>query len=292
MDVTAQQIEVETLGIRTKAWTYGAPEGPAVVLVHGFRGDHHGLEGLAIALAASAPELRLIVPDLPGFGESPAVRAREHDLDLYGEWLRAFVTGVSGDTSQAAILGHSFGSLVVANSLGQGLQPASIILMNPIASPALKGPAALMTGLTVAYYRLAEMLPEPAARAVLGNSLIVRVMSEFMAKTRDRTLRAWIHDQHHRYFSRFSDSTTLLQAFRASVSHTVTEYAQAFRAPTLVIAGDRDDLTPLSRQLILIGTIADAHLRIMPGVGHLLHYEAVEDSAAEIVSFLCTEHGS
>lgn len=283
---SSEQFEIEVLGARTQAWCYGAAQGAPLVLVHGFRGDHHGLEGIAFALAERAPELRIIVPDLPGFGESPAIPSREHDLDLYGEWLREFTAAESVGAEGFAILGHSFGSLVVSNSLAQGLTPASTTLINPISAPALEGPQALMTQLAIGYYRAADLLPEAPARALLGNPLIVRVMSEVMAKTADRELRGWIHGQHHRYFSRFADSTTLLQAFRASVSHTVGEYAASFDGPALLIAGDRDDITPLEAQLALARRIEGAVLRIVPGVGHLVHYEAVEYAADELLGFL------
>lgn len=283
---------VDTLGTTTRAWQYGDPNGATLVLVHGFRGDHHGLEGLARAITERAPSVRAIVPDLPGFGETPPIpaagsgNAREHDLDCYGGWLRAFVAGVAPRSH--VILGHSFGSLVVANSISQGLEPTATILINPIAAPALEGPQAALTQLAIAYYRAADLLPERAARALLGNSLVVRGMSEVMAKTGDRVLRGWIHDQHNRYFSRFADTTTLLQAFRASVSHTVTEYVSALNQTTLMIAGDRDDITPLSKQLALNRRLADSRLRVMPGVGHLVHYEAVDDAAAEVTEFLAS----
>lgn len=292
--VTAPELgtlEVDTLGMRTRAWRYGSAEGPTLVMVHGFRGDHHGLEGLARAVSARAPELRIVVPDLPGFGETPAAPGRQHDLELFGEWLRVFAADEGVGSHGLAILGHSFGSLVVANALSQGLAPASTTLVNPISAPALEGPQAVMTKLAIAYYRAADVLPERASRALLGNPAIVRVMSEVMAKTSDRELRAWIHDQHDRYFSRFADSASLLQAFRASVSHTVPEYADALAGPTLLIAGDRDDITPLEAQLALARRIG-AELRVMPGVGHLVHYEAVADAAEEIVGFLRARNAS
>lgn len=275
-----------TLGIHTRAWQYGAADGPLLVLVHGFRGDHHGLEGLAQAAVSLAPELRILVPDLPGFGETPAIPDRAHDLALYGEWLVAFMAQVTSTESRGAILGHSFGSLVVANALSQGLSPSRILMINPISAPALQGPQALMTQLAIAYYRCADVLPETPSRALLGNPLVVRLMSEVMAKTRDAELRRWIHQQHHQYFSVFSDSRTLLQAFRASVSHTVTQYASDFHAPTLFLAGDRDDITPLRAQLELAKRVPQAELRVVPGVGHLVHYEAVDYAAEEMVAFL------
>lgn len=284
MTVSPTLLRVPTLGIDTRAWQYGDPDGAPLLLVHGFRGDHHGLQGVAQGLAEALPGVRAIVPDLPGFGETPAIPGREHDIELYGEWLRAFAAAAAPDGF--AVLGHSFGSLVVAASIAGGLRPSRLILVNPISAPALEGPQAALTQLAIGYYRAADLLPQRAARRLLGNPVIVRVMSEVMAKTGDPELRSWIHGQHDAYFSTFSDPTTLLQAFRASVSHTVPEFARAFTMPTLLIAGERDDITPLSKQLELHRRIPGSRLRIIPGTGHLVHYEAVDDAVAFVSGFL------
>ena len=291
MTEAAQTLTVDTLGVPTRAWQYGAAEGSpdsaTIIFVHGFRGDHHGLEGMAQELARIRPNARVIVPDLPGFGETPAIPGRTHDIALYGEWLREFTRAVAPE--KFAILGHSFGSLVVTAALKGGLDPARAVLINPISAPALEGPQAVLTQLAIGYYRVADMLPERAARALLGNPLIVRGMSEVMAKTRDSELRAWIHGQHNAYFSSFSDAGTLLDAFRASVSHTVIEDAAVYTMPTLIVAGDRDDITPLPKQLELHRRIPRSTLHVIPGTGHLVHYEAVEDAVAFVADHLTSE---
>lgn len=255
------------------------------MLVHGFRGDHHGLEGIAKSLSRALPELRIVVPDLPGFGSTPPIADREHNLTLYGEWLRAFVAALAGGTKYVT-LGHSFGSLVVSEAIAQGLSPSRLILVNPISSPALEGPQAVLTRLAVAYYRAADWLPERVGRALLAHPLIVRGMSEVMARTSDRELRRWIHTQHHSYFSEFDNTTTLTQAFAASVSHTVMQFAAQLDMPTLIIAGERDDIAPLEHQLRLQRRLANAQLVVIAHSGHLVHYEAVADTVASISSFL------
>lgn len=257
------------------------------MLVHGFRGDHHGLEPLAKELVARRPELCALVPDLPGFGRSTAIPGRTHDLALYGEWLRTWIDTIV--QAPFTLLGHSFGSLVVGSALAQGLVPDRLILINPISAPALKGPKAALTRLTTGYYRVADALPERAARAVLGNQLIVRGMSEVMAKTRDPALRHWIHAEHASHFSDFSDSSTLLEAFRASVSHTVMEFSGTFTMPTLIIAGERDDITQLPQQLVLKRHVPGSQLHIIQGTGHLVHYEAIDEAVDRIVQFLLQE---
>ena len=44
-------------------------------MVHGYRGDHHGLEPV---IAAAADGVRIISPDLPGFGESTPLDGTGH----------------------------------------------------------------------------------------------------------------------------------------------------------------------------------------------------------------------
>ncbi len=281
---------VEVLGSTTAYAEYGAADADTTfVLVHGFRGDHHGLEPIAARLAPR----RMIVPDLPGFGESEPLAGREHDIEAYATWLRAFVEAVPL-TGRFVLLGHSFGSIVVAASLAQqrsemsagDRRPDIVVLVNPIGAPALKGPRAVFTRLAIFYYWLASALPESLGFGLLRNPAIVRVMSVAMAKTRDRRLRAWIHDQHDRYFSAFANRDVVLEAFRASVSHDVSEYAARIDEPVQLIVADRDDITPLAAQRRLRTLFPDARLHVIENVGHLVHYEAPQEATEVILAFL------
>ena len=107
-----------------------------------------------------------------------------------------------------------------------------------------------------------------------------------MAKTRDPQLRRWIHNQHDLYFSAFADRRVVLAAFTASVSHDVSEFAVQIRQPTLLIAADRDDITPLAAQHRLQSLFPQASLSVIEGVGHLIHYEKPAEAAAAITAFL------
>ncbi|NUT57686.1 MAG: alpha/beta hydrolase, partial [Agromyces sp.] len=249
--------------------------------VHGFRGDHHGLE----PVVAQLPGFRFISPDLPGFGASATFAERPHDIDAYADWLAAFIEAV-GITGPYALLGHSFGSIISSAAVARGLRPERLVLVNPIGAPALEGPRAIMTRLAVGYYRTAAALPEKAGFALLRNGAIVRVMSVTMAKTRSKSLRRWIHDQHDRYFSAFGDRDAVLEAFRASVSHDVSEYAHDIDVPTLLVAAERDDVTPIEAQHRLATLFPDATLEVIPEVGHLIHYETPGDAAGRILRFL------
>jgi pimeloyl-ACP methyl ester carboxylesterase len=195
------------------------------------------------------------------------------------------------------LLGHSFGSIIVSATLAardatvardatDALDPSAVILVNPIGAPALEGPRGVFTRLAIFYYWLAAVLPERLGFWLLRNGLIVRVMSMTMAKTKRKALRRWIHDQHDRYFSAFSDRRVVLEAFRASVAHNVSEYAARIPEPTLLVAAEKDDITPVSAQHRLQTVFPDARLVVIPGVGHLIHYETPAEAARAIEEFL------
>lgn len=278
---------VAILGSSTRFWDYGDPEATTtLVLVHGFRGDHHGLE----PVVAQLDGIRLVSPDLPGFGESTPMTEAAHDIAGYGRWLREFAAGI-GAAGRVVLLGHSFGSIVVAGALAEqpdAFRPDAVVLVNPIGQPALAGPRGILTRLAIFYYWLAAALPERLGFALLRNRLIVRVMSVTMAKTKDRGLRRWIHDQHDRYFSAFSDRDVVLEAFRASVSHDVSEYAAHIPEPTLLVAAEKDDITPIAAEYRLQTLFPDAELVAIPDVGHLIHYETPVAAARAIRAFLAS----
>lgn len=278
--IRVERRSVRILEAETSYWVYGDPDAArTLVLVHGFRGDHHGLE----PVVAFLPGLRIVAPDLPGFGASPALSGRAHDLATYAAWLTAFVTEVAPG---ADLLGHSFGSIVASAAVAGGLAVPRLILVNPIGAPALEGPRGILTRLAVFYYRAAARLPRPLGEAVLRNRVIVRGMSVVMVKTRDKELRRFVHDQHDRYFSSFADRDVLSDAFLASVSHDVRAFAPEIAQPTLLIAAERDDITPIEAERRLRGMFPDAELVEIPAVGHLIHYETPEPAAAAITRFL------
>ncbi|WP_433558835.1 alpha/beta fold hydrolase [Pseudonocardia xinjiangensis] len=290
--VPVREDEVELRGGRTRFWVYGADDAPhRVVLLHGLRGDHHGLEPIVAHLTGA----RVVVPDLPGFGQSSPLPGYAHDVAGYAAWTRDLLAAVA-PAGDVVLAGHSFGSIVAAAALGRPAPSAAgsvppprvrgLVLVNPIAASALAGPRVVVTRLTVLYHRLAAALPERAGTALLRHRLMTRVASTAMATTRDPGLRRWIHAEHDRYFSTFADRATLLQAFHASVGHDVGEFAAGIAVPTLLVAAERDDIAPPAAQRALAGRFPDARLAMVPGTGHLAHYEAPAAVATAMSAFL------
>jgi len=264
----------------THWWEYpSSTRADTLIFVHGFRGDHHGLQLFADAL----PEYRILIPDIPAFGLSSSWPNGVTSIDDYGRWLQAFLAATQSEDS--VVLGHSFGSIVVANAL-RGARTAPIILVNPISQRALSGPQRVAAALAALWYAVGRALPEGLGTAWLGNRLFVRVMSEMLTKSRNPELRRWIHDQHARYFSSYSDRDSLVSAFTVSTTSMVADYAAQVHAPVLLIVADRDDITPLDAQRAIQREFRNAELHVLNGVGHLVHYEKPVETAALVRDFL------
>ena len=277
-----EQHEIVILGSTTRYWVYGSADAPlTIVIAHGYRGEHHGLE----PVIAQMPGIRWIGPDMPGFGESSELTEVSHSIDGFAKWLTAFVD-VLGLNGTAVILGHSFGTIISSKAIADGLKTPALILINPISTSGLKGPSKLATILTVAFYRLAGRLPDRVGDLLLKRWIVVQFMSSVLAKSRDRELRRWIHDQHHTYFNNFASRDSVVEAFEASVSSDVSTYSDSVTVPTLLVAAELDDITPVQAHRDLVASMTDARLELLMGVGHLIHYEEPELAAAAIHTFL------
>ena len=250
-----------------------------LVMIHGYRGNHRGLQ----AIAAGLIKYRVIIPDLPGFGESAPLKMT-HSIQAYSDWLHKFLGALQLE-NKANLMGHSFGSLVVGFYATRH-SPRSVTLVNPVSSPALEGPRAALTDLTKVYYSLAAALPKAIGQWLLSSRLAVMVMSVVMAKTKQRRLRRWIHNQHLSNFSDFATVEVATEGYMASISTDLSKLAPMIASPVLVVAATLDDITDIESQRQVSKLYSNSTYREILGVGHLVHYEAPEQAASYISEFL------
>jgi pimeloyl-ACP methyl ester carboxylesterase len=253
-----------------------------IILIHGFRGTHDGLALIAQRLKQDG-SFKTIVPDLPGFSGGEALD--HYDLDSYVEWLNIFIDQ-QGLNKPPLLLGHSFGSIITATYAARyGKKIKKLILVNPIGAPALEGPRGILSSLAALYYRLGTVLPEKLAHKWLASRAVVDIMSQTMTKTSDKAARAYIKGQHRQYFSLFHSPRSVSESFQTSISNSVRDVAARISTPTLLIAGAQDDITPLAKQKELAQLFPHATLKVIPGVGHLTHYETPHQVASFVEVF-------
>jgi pimeloyl-ACP methyl ester carboxylesterase len=266
----------------TDYWVYNDdPKLPVIVMIHGLRGTHHGLD----LIARQMDEYCIIVPDLPGFGISKPLE-NEHSIENYAKWLKQFINDLNFD-EPPILLGHSFGTIIVGYYAKMcPTKISKLIMVNPIGVSALQGSNAVLTQIAVAFYWISRKLPEKAGTRLLSSKTSVMVMSMTLAKTRDKKRRKFIHNQHLQHFSSFANRRVANEAFQASIHETVRDVAPDITTPTLLIAADLDDVTPLAKQKELVKLFPSAKLVILTGVGHLTHYETPDQVADAIIEYV------
>lgn len=276
---------VQVADVATKYWFYPALEpltSPTLIMIHGYRGNHHGLEAQAGALTG----INLVIPDLPGFGESSPF-SKEHTVANYSIWLADFIRALKLE-QRPFLLGHSFGSLIVSHHVANFDDVSALILQNPVSAPALEGPKAFLTAVSKSFFALAEKLSPKLGEWLLKSWPMVRGMSILMTKSRDRSLRTWVHRQHDANFNDFATRDVAIQGYRASISACVGDFAAGISIPTLILAGERDDITSVEQQRQMVALIPHQNwrLRVIEKVGHLSHYETPEIVSDEIKNFV------
>ncbi len=274
---------IQVLDTVTRYWSYPSDNRDAkvIIFIHGYRGNHHGLEAIAGALE----DFHVIIPDLPGFGESTPF-AGDHSISAYSAWLAEFIAKLA-PKQKPILLGHSFGSIVCSAFASKSDAIELLILENPVSAPALKGPNALITKIAQAFFALAGSLPLKQGEWLLKSWPMVRGMSIVMTKSWNRQLRKWVHAQHDANFNDFSSRRVAIEGYTASISHNVSDYSSQFVLPTLLIIGDKDDITSPKQQYAMAQTISAPHtISHHMAVGHLTHYEIPRDVADDIRQFV------
>jgi abhydrolase domain-containing protein 6 len=94
---------------------YDGGEGPVVVLVHGFAGSKEYWLDLARRLAR---DHRVVVPDLPGWGESQRRDDADYGVATQARRLRAFLGALGVD--EVLLVGHSMGGHIAGLDAADG----------------------------------------------------------------------------------------------------------------------------------------------------------------------------
>jgi len=239
----------------------------SVVLLHGQPGTS---EVWTQVLARLPSDVLVTAPDRPGYGRNPAPATGLGDNAerLVGE-LR------SHGRTPALVVAHSWaggialalaerhpeavGGLALLGSLGPG---AVLVFDRVLAAPFL-GPALVAS----AFYLAAPLARRRLRRLVGDESEVEQILA---ANRRGRAWRSFVVEQ---------------RAMLLELPGLVARLSD-IRAPTVVVAGERDRLVPPATARALAAAIPGADLRTLVGVGHDLPLEAPDAVAAAVVDLI------
>lgn len=263
-------------------WTHHEKQKRTLLLVHGFTGSHKGFQYLVPLLK----DFSLIIPDLPGFGISP-LPDKNLTLEKLGKLLVEFIDALHLD-ARPHVLGHSMGSLVVAEAVHQNnsICDNKLILISPVPKPVgiidnRFGGAALGQ----LYYTVSHRFPVVGKR-IAKSKMITRLSTRVIMSARKANIRREIYSHHHDNLNYISNIGWYKRLHRQINRTGISHYQSALKKfNVLLINGEKDSVTPLKQQLSVVNDI-NAQLAVIKGTGHLAHYETPLELATEIRNFL------
>jgi pimeloyl-ACP methyl ester carboxylesterase len=254
-----------------------------LLLVHGFRGTHRGLSRVAEHLT---DKYNIIVPDLPGFGDSSSFKTGKANLDNYVDFLHDFTESLNLKTPPI-IVAHSFGTIISSAFVAKcpNLADQKIVLICPIPSAPVHGFLKKVANVVISSGT--KILPERLARAITGNRIVAEAVTLQMSTTKDKELKKYIRTEHRRHFNKFTTAKSMLEGLETSITRSVAEFAPDIDKTVLVIAGKLDNLAKLKNQEELVAKfMSPANLEIIHETGHLVHYETPKKAAEHISAFI------
>jgi pimeloyl-ACP methyl ester carboxylesterase len=232
-------------------------EGTPLVLLHAFpltrrmwRLQHEGMTA----------RLRLLTPDLPGFGESPLPQD-EPGVGVMAQGVLDLLDRLGLD--RVVLGGLSMGGYVAMEMLRRrpGIA-AGLVLADTRASA--DAPAAADNRL-----RMAELLEQSGNPRVLVHDVLPTLLGETTRNEQPETL-GWL-----RGIVAGADPLAAAWAQRAMAARPDSfETLRRVRVPALVLVGEEDGLTPPADAEEMAEAIAGARLAVLEGVGHLSAAEA------------------
>lgn len=216
--------------------------GPTIVLLHGAGGSAQTWAPIIEAW----PEADVWAVDLPGRGGSAGpAKASAGEV---AAWLLA--AGEANQWPRPVLVGHSYGGAVALSAAAARPEAVAGVVM-------------VSSG---ARLRVAPAILEVVAAAT--DQAPYRLDPAFGAATEPAVIEAYHRD------CRATPARSTHADWQACDGFDRLADLEGVDAPTLVLAGDADFLTPPKHQARLAARLPAGELRMLPGIGHMLPWEA------------------
>ena len=241
----------------------GPPDGVPILFLHGWPDSWFSFSRVLPLLPA---QLRLLVPDQCGFGDSDRPN-RTYAIDDYAADAIAFLDALSID--RAVVVGHSFGSFVTRRvALTHPERVAKMVLIGTAVSAGTPVVRAVQGSLAT----LNDPVPEAFAREFQAGTAHVPLPPAFfdriIAESMKLPARLW------------------REALDAVLAYNDVGQMGRIAAPTLLLWGEHDALFPRADQERLNAEIRGSTLTIYEDTGHCPNWERPERVAADLLAFV------
>ena len=258
------------LGTATHYQFFAKKNAPTLILLHGWLQNWQSLSPIITALSE---KYQLVIPDLPGFGESsfeqdPLSSTSVWNSDDYAQWLATFITSLDLPKSQQLfVAGHSVGGKVAAVC-------------------AATHAATTMPNITGIILISASGLPDPLSPTIKLKQTIISCIPEPLKKAIPTQIKS-------KLLSRLTVATDHLQSSdvqRAILKRIVRENIQStlnkITIPSLLIWGKLDTSTPLHQGYAFHIALRSSKLILCKKSGHFPFVDEPKTVIAAITEFI------
>ena len=247
-----------------------AGAGPPLVLLHGIGSNAQSWRDQLAGLAEFG---RVVAWDAPGYGASTRLAAARPSAADYAGRLALLLDAL--DLQRIDLVGHSLGALIAgAFAAARPGRVERLILADVAfgygADPAAPLPSRARTRLD----NLAALGPAEFARQRAPHLLSPGATPAQIARVRETMARI--------------DPAGYRQAVAMLAHGDLLADASAITAPTLVLCGSEDTVTPPDDNRALASAIANARYVELPGAGHMSYVEQPAAFNAAVRAFLDT----
>ena len=267
---------VEVEGVRVHYLEAGEREAPAVVLVHGLASSNFVWHDVLMPLAEEG--LRVVAPDMVGFGFSEKPRRGEYTIEAQARLLVGLLDALGVEC--ATFVGSSYGGAVAAVcALDYAARVSRLVLVGAVANNELKRRVSLRVG---GVRGLGELLT-PLVMDVRHRRKRLRLKRNTERDGRgydEARVRAQL-----RPLKAADTQRAILRTLRQWDAARVERQASKIVQPTLLVWGAQDKDLPVSQGTRLRGLIPGSRLAVFDPCGHLPQEEYPREFTRLVAEF-------
>jgi len=265
-------LEVKSIELDYGQITYldnGVESDTTIVLLHGFGGDKDNWNRFSAELDGSK---RIIIPDLPGHGDSVLNRELDYSIANQAKMLSIFLDAIK--VKQAHIMGNSMGgAIAIRYSVDNSKRVQTLTLIDPLGLRETKSEF--------------ELIVESS-----GSNPMLNVCSE----EKFNTLLHFGMEEPPFIPGMFMDLLVAKKCSRASIEKIVYEgmhrdadlsgITKNVKVPTIIIWGKKDRVLHVDNAQLFHRAINGSKLVVLDDIGHVALLESPEITAQVVEMFI------
>lgn len=267
-------------GQRLYAREEGPPNAQIALLIHGWSSSWYALSTL---LPLLSKRFSCIAVDLPGYGNSPALRERT-TIRAYVDLLAQLIREV---TDQPVVLiGHSMGGMI---GLTLAMRYPMLVDRMVLICPTISGRLSARINWLVSPITFLERFSLTGKITSVLEPHLLNV-TDWMMRPVSFAERSGISEQDYKRLRadarRPGQGRVRADCFQAMRQNNLAGKLRELEAPSLILWGAEDNTVPLRDTGIVVDEYAHADLRIIPKAGHWPQFETPEITQRYVASYL------